>query len=82
MEANAKIAATRKGLKACTSTVEKLESGAQTRARKALERYGDGSEQYELAKAEYEEIKATVQGWLYLTRGREHDLDLAAGGGA
>ncbi|MDD3410306.1 MAG: hypothetical protein PHY12_05815 [Eubacteriales bacterium] len=81
MESNAKIIAMRKGLKTCTTTVAKLESSARERARKALDRYGPESEQFEAANAEYEEIKATVQGWLYITKGREHDLNLAVGGG-
>lgn len=74
------ISARQRGLKACTDAAEKQKTLAATRMSKALEKAGADSDQYQEAKAEYEEIATTVNRWRSLVKGRESDLALAAKG--
>ena len=59
---------------------EKLKTQALARMAKALEKNGADSDQYQEAKAEYEEIASTVARWAALVKGRESDLELASRG--
>ena len=74
------IIAQRRGLKACTDAIDRAKTQAETRAAKALEKYGADSDLYLEAKAEALEIASTVERWKSLVKGRESDLELAIKG--
>lgn len=74
------IVAQQRGLKTCTDAAEKQKTQAAARMAKALEKSGADSDQYQEAKAEYEEIASTVARWISLVKGRASDLELAAKG--
>ena len=74
------IMAQQHGLKTCMDAAEKQKTLAAARMAKAMEKSGADSDQYQEAKAEYEEIASTVARWKSLVKGRESDLKLAAKG--